>query len=273
MLINQNCKLIISVIRTSSDTTQIAPTQWLRFSQSSYPAEVWSEIFLRFSLPKVSWNLAGNSGEIFHATFSRVWVYETKISPKFHVENGAEKLKFHANFTLLGRSAEFSRAKIPTESSLHTRRIAIDKWYPKIAVWTDEKGPCRTTCLKIIFRQNSHLQNMRSWWKLEKLHLHKEINSQKHFILTAEIFGWYPCTNCLLKCLPKWTLFPKSYAAPIGLKTFLYQRVPHSSIRKLFLEKTQKILTAKIFGRMVLKLNHCQLVVHWNRVSLIAKPR
>ena len=43
-----------------------------------------SENFLRFSLPKVSWNLAWNFGEIFRATFSRVWVC-----------NG----KFHQNFT------------------------------------------------------------------------------------------------------------------------------------------------------------------------------
>ena len=29
-----------------------------------------------------------------------------KISPKFHVKNGVKNGKFHANFTLLGRSAE-----------------------------------------------------------------------------------------------------------------------------------------------------------------------
>ena len=29
-----------------------------------------------------------------------------KISQKFHVKNGAKTGKFHANFTLLGRSAE-----------------------------------------------------------------------------------------------------------------------------------------------------------------------
>ena len=29
-----------------------------------------------------------------------------KISPKFHVKNGMKNGKFHANFTLLGRSAE-----------------------------------------------------------------------------------------------------------------------------------------------------------------------
>ena len=31
-----------------------------------------------------------------------------RISPKFHVKNGVENGKFHANFTLLGRSAEKS---------------------------------------------------------------------------------------------------------------------------------------------------------------------
>ena len=60
--------------------------------------ECGSEIFLRFSLPKVSWNLVWNCGEIFRAMFSRVWVcdgkfhqnftsktvWKTKISRKFH---------------------------------------------------------------------------------------------------------------------------------------------------------------------------------------------
>ena len=31
-----------------------------------------------------------------------------KISPKFHVKSGVKNGKFHANFTLLGRSAEVS---------------------------------------------------------------------------------------------------------------------------------------------------------------------
>ena len=47
--------------------------------QSSYPAEVRRDFFLRFSLPKVSWNLAWNFGELFRATFSRVWVCEGKF--------------------------------------------------------------------------------------------------------------------------------------------------------------------------------------------------
>ena len=42
-----------------------------------------SEIFLRFSLPKVSWNLAWNFGEIFRATFSRVWVSDGKFHQNF----------------------------------------------------------------------------------------------------------------------------------------------------------------------------------------------
>ena len=42
-----------------------------------------SEICLRFSLPKVSWNLAWNFGEIFRATFSRVWVSEGKLHQNF----------------------------------------------------------------------------------------------------------------------------------------------------------------------------------------------
>ena len=42
-----------------------------------------SENFLRFSLPKVWWNLACNFGEIFHAMFSRVWVCEGKFHQNF----------------------------------------------------------------------------------------------------------------------------------------------------------------------------------------------
>ena len=42
-----------------------------------------SEFFLLFSLPKVSWNLAWNFGEIFRATFSRVWVCEGKFHQNF----------------------------------------------------------------------------------------------------------------------------------------------------------------------------------------------
>ena len=42
-----------------------------------------SEIFLRFSLPKVSWNLAWNFGEIFRASFSRVWVCGGKFHQNF----------------------------------------------------------------------------------------------------------------------------------------------------------------------------------------------
>ena len=41
-------------------------------------------------------------GEIFRATFSRVWV----CKGKFHIKNGVQNGKFHANFTLLGRSVE-----------------------------------------------------------------------------------------------------------------------------------------------------------------------
>ena len=42
-----------------------------------------SEHFLRFSLPKVSWNSAWNFGETFRATFSRVWVTEGKVHQNF----------------------------------------------------------------------------------------------------------------------------------------------------------------------------------------------
>ena len=42
-----------------------------------------SEKFLRFSLPKVSWNWREILGEIFRATFSRVWVCEGKFHQNF----------------------------------------------------------------------------------------------------------------------------------------------------------------------------------------------
>ena len=42
-----------------------------------------SENFRRFSVPKMSWNLAWNVGEIFRATFSRVWVCDGKFHQNF----------------------------------------------------------------------------------------------------------------------------------------------------------------------------------------------
>ena len=42
-----------------------------------------SEIFLRFSLPKVSWNFAWNFSEIFCATFPRIWVCDGKFHQNF----------------------------------------------------------------------------------------------------------------------------------------------------------------------------------------------
>ena len=42
---------------------------------------------------------------VFRYVFQGLGV-RRKISPKFHVKNGVENGKFHANFTLLGRSAD-----------------------------------------------------------------------------------------------------------------------------------------------------------------------
>ena len=44
-----------------------------------------------------------------------------KISPKFHVKNGVKNGKFHANFTLLGRSAEIVKPKGPRHTKNSTR--------------------------------------------------------------------------------------------------------------------------------------------------------
>ena len=67
--------------------------------------------------------------EIFRATFSRVWVCDGK----FHVKNGAKNGQFHANFTLLGRSAEvlggWGHRKIP-DLSMHALDVDRTRMLP-----------------------------------------------------------------------------------------------------------------------------------------------
>ena len=55
--------------------------------------EIWREILGKFSVLR------------FQGLDVRV-----KISPKFHFKNGMKNGKFHANFTLLGRSADYFHA-------------------------------------------------------------------------------------------------------------------------------------------------------------------
>ena len=81
---------------------------YTRNSQSSYPAEVRKWNFSPFFSAKGVVKL----GVKFWWNFPR-YVFQglgvrRKISPKFHVKNGVKNGKFHANFTLLGRSAENS---------------------------------------------------------------------------------------------------------------------------------------------------------------------
>ena len=64
-----------------------------------------------------------------------------KISPKFHVKNGVENGKFHANFTLLGRSADpslFEPARRSRVSSFHPLLdgVGLKKALQQVFVWT-----------------------------------------------------------------------------------------------------------------------------------------
>ena len=58
---------------------------------------------------------------------------QRKISPKFHVKNGVKNGKFHANFTLPGRSAELPsdmkslRMLFPEIFSVFLREFAPSK--------------------------------------------------------------------------------------------------------------------------------------------------
>ena len=77
-----------------------------RKNQSSYPAEVRKWNFSPFFSAKD----VVKFGVKFWWNFPR-YVFQglgvrRKISPKFHVKNGVQNGKFHANFTLPGRSAE-----------------------------------------------------------------------------------------------------------------------------------------------------------------------
>ena len=97
----------------------LLPSCSLLNSQSSYPAEVRSEHFLRsFSAEGVVkfWS------HFLCATFSKVWVSNSEISPTFHTKNGVKNGIFHADFTLLGRGADEGpdaiRANLPALTTL-----------------------------------------------------------------------------------------------------------------------------------------------------------
>ena len=94
--------------------------------QSSYPAEVrkwnFSPFFsakgvVKFGV-KFWWNFP-------HYVFQGLGV-RRKISPIFHVKNGVKNGTFHANFTLLGRSADDA-------GSILKFRIGFSPWFSAVA--------------------------------------------------------------------------------------------------------------------------------------------
>ena len=89
MLINENCKRIISVLRASSDTTQIAPTQWLWFSKGKNPTESslqWRSA--KLSTPK-SWNRRKRH---LHNNLLKTWFRQNS---HLHLQKKLEKLHLH----------------------------------------------------------------------------------------------------------------------------------------------------------------------------------
>ena len=79
------------------------------FEQSSYPAEVRKLNFFSVVLCQRCREFF-LGGVRFGVRFSVLrfpgFGCAREISPKFHVKNGVKNRKFHANFTLLGRSAD-----------------------------------------------------------------------------------------------------------------------------------------------------------------------
>ena len=101
------------VLGVLKQTSKKLPQNVLRLeiSQGSYPAEVrkWniSPFFsakgvVKFGV-KFMWN--------FPCYVFQDLGVRRKISPKFHVKNGVKNGKFHADFTLLGHSAEISTSR------------------------------------------------------------------------------------------------------------------------------------------------------------------
>ena len=96
---------------------------WIRLclqpqGQSSYPAEVRKWKFSPFCSAKG----VVKFGVKFWWNFPR-YVFQglgvrRKISPKFHVKNGGENGKFHANFTLLRRSADQGSGRGPENGKI-----------------------------------------------------------------------------------------------------------------------------------------------------------
>ena len=87
--------------------------------------EIWREILVNFSC------------YVFQGLGVR-W----KISPKFHVKNGVKNGKFHANFTLLGRSAEtVGRQLLPRDIKASRRVLWVPLlWMPLLVLLDFPKG-------------------------------------------------------------------------------------------------------------------------------------
>ena len=92
-----------------------------------------SDFFLHFSLPKVSWNLAWNFGELFRATFSRVWVC---------------KGKFHQNFTskTVWKTENFTQISLCWGAALKNVEGQVSqKWLCRQVGWHSRTCPSPNT--------------------------------------------------------------------------------------------------------------------------------
>ena len=98
--------------------------------------------------------------EIFYATFSRVWVCEgnfTKISFQKGVKNG----KFHANFTLLGRSAdpnppEFAQPRLSRSNGGRPEGTNLDAFAPVWLILPLCEAPKNWVCLMCVISTHSN---------------------------------------------------------------------------------------------------------------------
>ena len=126
---------------------------WPMFLRAATLQKCGSEIFLRFSLPKVSWNLAWNFGEIFRATFSRVWVCDGK----FHQNFTSKTVWKTENFTQIslcwGAALNVSYTKIQKMSGSHLLKACFLGTYEQFLpyyivsiVWGSECFCCFCGC-------------------------------------------------------------------------------------------------------------------------------
>ena len=88
------------------------------FKRAATLQKCGSEFFLRFSLPKVSWNLAWNFDEIFRATFSRVWVCDGKFHQNFTSKTARRTENFTQISLCWGAALKFQASHLPNPDFL-----------------------------------------------------------------------------------------------------------------------------------------------------------